>query len=101
MASAGPRLLTLALRIGIGLAILVVIAGIVLAVRSPAQSTPMRDRAVRRRYGIVVGLEFALLGAGRPCWRSAGSRSGYPCGYAPASASISSRYPGCLVSGLW
>lgn len=24
----------------------------------------MRDRAVRRRYGIVVGLEFALLGAG-------------------------------------
>jgi hypothetical protein len=24
----------------------------------------MRNRAVRRRYGIVVGLEFALLGAG-------------------------------------
>jgi hypothetical protein len=64
MASAGPPLLTLVLQIGIGLAILVVIAGIVLAVRSPAQSTPMRDRTVRRRYGIVVGLEFALLGAG-------------------------------------
>ena len=60
MASAVPRLLTLVLQIGIGLGILVAIAGIVLAVRSPAQSTPMRDRAVRRRYGIVVGLEFAL-----------------------------------------
>ena len=64
MASAVPRLLTLVLQIGIGLGILVAIAGIVLAVRSPAQSTPMRDRAVRRRYGIVVGLEFALLGVG-------------------------------------
>jgi hypothetical protein len=64
MASVVPRLLMRLLQIGTGLGILVVIAGIVLAVRSPAQSTPMRDRAVRRRYGIVVGLEFALLGAG-------------------------------------
>ncbi len=64
MASAVPGLLMLLLQIGIGLGILVAIAGIVLAVRSPAESSPMRDRAVRRRYGIVVGLEFALLGAG-------------------------------------
>lgn len=64
MAAVAPQLLTQLLQIGIGLGILAAIAGIVLAVRSPAESTPMRDRAVRRRYGIVVGLEFALLGAG-------------------------------------
>ena len=64
MAAVAPRPLTQLLQIGIGLGILAAIAGIVLAVRSPAESTPMRDRAVRRRYGIVVGLEFALLGAG-------------------------------------
>src|ERR1039458_7297801 len=44
--------------------VLSVILGIVLAVRSRGQGTPMRDRAVRRRYGILVGLEFAVLGAG-------------------------------------
>jgi hypothetical protein len=63
MAAAVPRLTQL-LQIGIGLGALIAIAGIVLAVRSPAESTPMRDPAVRRRYWIVVGLEFALLGAG-------------------------------------
>ena len=45
MASAVPGLLMLLLQIGIGLGILAAIAGIVLAVRSPAESTPMRDRA--------------------------------------------------------
>ena len=72
MASAVPGLLMLLLQVGIGLGILMVIAGIVLAVRSPAESTPMRDRAVRRRYGIGSALSSRCSGPVRPCWRSAG-----------------------------
>jgi hypothetical protein len=64
MAAVGSGLLSHLLQVGLGLGVLTVIVGIVLAVRSRGQGTPMRDRAVRRRYGILVGLEFALLGAG-------------------------------------
>lgn len=59
-----PRWLTLILQIGTLLALLVLVLGIVLAVRSPSGSTPMRDPAVRRRYGQIVGAEFALIGLG-------------------------------------
>ncbi len=64
MAIVVPRLPTELLQLGTGLGSLMAIVSIVLAARSPAESTPMGDRAVRRRHGILVGLEFALLGAG-------------------------------------
>lgn len=64
MAAAGSALLSYLLQIGLGLGVLTAIRGIVPAVRSRGQRTPMRDRAVRRQYGILVGVEFALLVAG-------------------------------------
>lgn len=60
----GPLLLTQLLQIGRGLCVVVAILGLVLALRSPASSTPMTDPGVRRGYGMVVGLEFALLAVG-------------------------------------
>lgn len=59
-----PRWLTLLLQVGTVLALLVVVLGIVLAVRSPAESTPARDPAVRRQYGRLIGVEFAVIGIG-------------------------------------
>jgi len=59
-----PGLLTQLLNIGRGLAVLVVILGVVLAVRSRADSTPMRDPAIARRYRAIVGAEFAGIAVG-------------------------------------
>jgi len=64
MAAPTPGWLTVLLQIGRGLAVLVAILGIMLAARSPADSTPMSDPAVARRYGSVVGVEFAVLALG-------------------------------------
>lgn len=61
---AAPELLQQLLRSGQVLAVVLALFGVVLTVRSPARSTPMTDSAVVRRYGIVVGVEFALLGVG-------------------------------------
>lgn len=51
-------------QIGRILAGVVMLLGIVLAVRSPAGSTPMRDPAVARRYGYVVLIELVLIALG-------------------------------------
>jgi hypothetical protein len=53
-----------ALAVGDGLAVLLTVAGVVLTSRSAGRLRVMADPAVRRRYGIIVGLEFGLLGAG-------------------------------------
>jgi hypothetical protein len=45
-------------------AILVAIAGGILAIRSPAASTTMADPIVRKRYFILVGIEFGALAIG-------------------------------------
>jgi hypothetical protein len=59
-----PSWLVLPLAVGTGLAVLLAVAGAVVANRSAARLPAMSDPVVRRRYGIVVGLEFGLLGAG-------------------------------------
>jgi len=63
-AGLNPSALSQLLQIGRGLAVLTAVLGIVLAVRSPAASTPMTDRSVARRYGGVVVAEFGLLSVG-------------------------------------
>jgi hypothetical protein len=45
-------------------AALVALAGGLLAFRGPASSGVLHDRQARRRYGLAVGVEFALAGAG-------------------------------------
>jgi Rhomboid family len=56
------------LRVGLAVAgvaaALVAVAGGVLAFRGPASSGVLHDRQARRRYGLAVGVEFTLAGAG-------------------------------------
>ena len=59
-----PDWLSMPLAIGSAAALLVLLAGGVLAFRRRGEGTPMRDPAVRRRYNRIVGVEFALAGAG-------------------------------------
>jgi hypothetical protein len=59
-----PSWLVIPLAVGAALGALLAVAGVVVAKRSPGPLPAARDPAVRRRYGIIVGLEFGLLGAG-------------------------------------
>ena len=52
------------LEVGSIVAILVAIAGGILVYRSPAASTPMADPDVRKRYSVLVGIEFGTLAIG-------------------------------------
>lgn len=54
------------------LALLLIVGGIVLTARSAAGSTPMTSPAIRRKYGALVGAEFALLAAGNVVFAAAG-----------------------------
>ena len=62
--AAPPSWLVAPLAVGDGLAVLLTVAGVVLTMRSAGPLRVMADPAVRRRYSIIVGLEFGLLGAG-------------------------------------
>lgn len=53
--------LTVALSIGTTIGLVTLVLGIVLIVRSPAASDPMRHRSVRRRYGIISGAQFGAI----------------------------------------
>ncbi|MGF7122247.1 hypothetical protein AB4Z09_22210 [Rhodococcus sp. TAF43] len=59
-----PDWLRTVLLVGQVVAGLVVIVGIMTAVRSTGEHTPMADPQVRRRYNVVVGAEFGVLFAG-------------------------------------
>lgn len=59
-----PSWLVIPLAVGTALAVLLTATGVVVTRRSEGTLPAMSDPAVRRRYGIIVGLEFSLLGAG-------------------------------------
>jgi hypothetical protein len=59
-----PHGLVPCLVVGEVLSGLAAIAGLVVALRAAGSEGAMADRRTRRRYGIVVGIEFALCGAG-------------------------------------
>ncbi|SDZ50153.1 hypothetical protein SAMN05421684_5848 [Asanoa ishikariensis] len=44
--------------------VLVAVIGLVTGLRAPAEGSAMKDRAASRRYGIIVGIEFAVIFAG-------------------------------------
>jgi hypothetical protein len=48
----------------VGAVLAVAVAGGVLAFRSPASESSLHERPASRRYGLIVGLEFALAGVG-------------------------------------
>ena len=62
--AAAPSWLVIPLAVGTALGALLAVMGVVVTKRSTGPLPVMTDPAVRRRYSIVVGLEFALLGAG-------------------------------------
>lgn len=72
MAEPTPTAVTWLLQTGAILALVVTIGGIVVAVRSTAGSDPMADPAVRRRYWLIVGLEFGIIAIGSLLLGSAG-----------------------------
>jgi len=62
--AAPPSWLVAPLAVGGGLAVLLTVAGIVLTTRTAGELRVMADPVVRRRYSIIVGLEFGLLAFG-------------------------------------
>ncbi|HEY2672780.1 MAG TPA: hypothetical protein VGJ07_20730 [Rugosimonospora sp.] len=52
------------LEVGAVVALLVAVAGAVIGLRSPASTAVLRDPRAARRYGITVGVEFGVAGAG-------------------------------------
>ena len=62
--AAAPSWLVIPLAVGTAVGVLLAVIGVVVAKRSPGPLPAMSDPAVRRRYSIIVGLEFGLLGAG-------------------------------------
>ncbi|WP_051898595.1 hypothetical protein [Sciscionella sediminilitoris] len=43
---------------------LLLLGGVLAMLRAPRDSSPLRDRAAARRYGITVGAEFGVCGVG-------------------------------------
>jgi hypothetical protein len=62
--AAAPSWLVIPLAVGTALGALLAAIGVVVAKRSTGPLPAMTDPAVRRRYSVIVGLEFGLLGAG-------------------------------------
>jgi hypothetical protein len=62
--AAAPSWLAAPLAVGTGLAALLTVAGVVVTKRSAGRLRVMADPVVRRRYSLIVGVEFGLLGAG-------------------------------------
>ena len=59
-----PLWLVAPLTVASVLAACIAVAAVVVAIRAHGQHTPMRNPTVRRSYLIIVGVEFAALGAG-------------------------------------
>jgi energy-coupling factor transporter ATP-binding protein EcfA2 len=62
--AAAPSWLVVPLAVGTGLAALLAAAGVMVARRSAGRLPAVNDPVVRRRYNVIVGLEFGLLVAG-------------------------------------
>ena len=62
--AAAPSWLVIPLAVGAGLAVLLTVTGVVMTRRSTGRLPAMSDPVVRRRYSVIVGAEFGLLGAG-------------------------------------
>ena len=62
--AAPPSWLVIPLAVGAALGALLAVTGVVVATRSAGPLPAVSDPVVRRRYAIIVGLEFGLLGAG-------------------------------------
>ena len=62
--AAAPAWLVIPFAVGTVLGVLLAVTGVVVTRRSAGPLPAANDPVVRRRYGIIAGLEFGLLGAG-------------------------------------
>ncbi len=62
--AAAPSWLVVPLAVGTGLGALLAVAGVVVTAKSTGRLAAASAPAVRRRYGITVGVEFGLVGVG-------------------------------------
>jgi len=76
--AAAPPWLVVPLAVGSILSVLVAVAGIVVTARSRARWTAVSDRTVRRRFRIIVLVEFALAGIGAAVLAAAGRATWIP-----------------------
>ena len=76
--AAAPPWLVVPLAVGSILSVLVAVAGIVVTARSRARRTAVSDRTVRRRFRIIVLVEFALAGIGAAVLAAAGRATWIP-----------------------
>jgi hypothetical protein len=76
--AAPPSWLAVPLAVGSILSVLVAVAGIVVTARSHARRTAVNDRTVRRRFRIIVLVEFALAGIGAAVLAAAGRATWIP-----------------------
>ena len=76
--AAAPSWLVIPLAIGTALAAVLAVTGVVVAARSTGPLPAMDDPAVRRRYSIIVGLEFGLHGADAAVLGATGSYQWIP-----------------------
>jgi hypothetical protein len=76
--AAAPPWLVVPLAVGSVLSVLVAVAGIVVTARSRARWTAFSDRTVRRRFRIIVGVEFSLAGIGAAALAAAGQATWIP-----------------------
>jgi hypothetical protein len=70
--AAPPSWMVVPLAVGSVLCALVAVAGIALTVRSRSRWTGFSDRTVRRRFGIIVDVEFIAAGIGAAALAAAG-----------------------------
>ena len=112
--AAPPSWLVVPLAVGSILSVLVAVAGIVVTARSRARRTAVSDRTVRRRFRIIVLVEFALAdkkqgpalrkpwpASARRFWRPPAEPRGYRHGCASWSVCTSSLSHVRWVTGLW
>lgn len=59
-----PSWLVIPLAVGTALAVALAVTGVMVTRRSEGTLPAMNDPVVRRRYGVIVGMEFSMLGAG-------------------------------------
>jgi hypothetical protein len=77
--AAAPSWLVIPLAVGTALAAALAVTGVVITRRSAGTLPAMNDPAVRRRYGIIVGLEFPCSAPARPSSEPPGTTGGYRC----------------------
>lgn len=62
--AAAPSWLVVPLAVGAALGLLLAVTGVAVTRRSTGRLPAMSDPVARRRYRVIVGTEFGLLGAG-------------------------------------